>query len=425
MQALPSSTTYLDASGKFKTLENLILCRYSKLLRSEENCDIHIEGYICPQSLSGIAKNECLASKGKSNAFWQCPCCFNVLQVKSDNKIFDEKTGKCLGNLNDPSLDQMSVEAGQQTEIKRVFYLYCNTCAWSSRDVNLEDKVGVSNPSSFDPWEVNLNLHEKFYTEMKSFMSETVTTYLKEVADRDRLIEKSKEAAKHRSRNTNLGRTSDNPLINLIANKFTTNSSSYFSNLNNLPEVSASSVILKTVDSNEPHHKQKFPKQPEFPSVTDHLSEEFKTGLEIDFQADETELDDLIFNSNPDRTNLEQRLAAPQQQPSKVTDFRPLPGPLLLQRSLKYDRHRLLKPEYSAQIIKPKISSLADATVPSVSVLRDYNPTSQIVSLLITNPNYRATNVFLLPFHLLGKLSLSFKLFGLFLIMAQFLGLLA
>merc|ERR1712127_1043658 len=67
-------------------------------------------------------------------------------------------------------------------------------------------------------------------------------------------------------------------------------------------------------------------------------------------------------------TNLTQRLKSPSVQPILTKNLRPLSGPVVMQASLKYDGHRLIKPDFNPANTKPKIASLAVDTVPTIEI---------------------------------------------------------
>merc|ERR1712127_25243 len=67
-------------------------------------------------------------------------------------------------------------------------------------------------------------------------------------------------------------------------------------------------------------------------------------------------------------TNLTQRLRSPSVQPILTKNLRPLSGPVVMQASLKYDGHQLIKPDFNPANTKPKIASLAVDTVPTIEI---------------------------------------------------------
>ena len=162
MSILKTSTLYLDAAGNFQPLKNLMFCRHTKSLLSEQSCDIHVEGYFCPQNLGGKAKSECLAARGKSNTSYKCPISNNALSLKinfSPNKNKSESTNE------------------EQTEQARSYYLFCHASGWSSRDAGIPDQT-IQN---FDVWSKFVNKNPKmdaYFEQMKSHLQKEVQNYL-------------------------------------------------------------------------------------------------------------------------------------------------------------------------------------------------------------------------------------------------------
>lgn len=324
-----------------------------------------------------VAKAECLGSQGKSSTSWICPLCSNILQCVS----FWSKPLVSPSDSADANND-----SNKPPQPVRVQKLACQNCSWSTRDIGLPDKI-ITPGVQPEPWEVNKNKHLNYFNDMKLHLTTAVADFIKESDDRERKVTSSIENAKKKSKNLKINKMSDNPLANILASKF---GKSYAHD---------GLAALKRHGSagSRSHNEGKFSKIPEFP-LPDFESQ---TVLKVDFEKDERDLQAAMgLTSFETATSLDSRLLAPQAQPTHVQDLRPIPGPLLLQNSLKFDGHRLLKPDYNAIAIKPKIRNLAIDTVPTIEILRNYNPTSQMVSLLVTNPNYRKTNFYLLPYHL-------------------------
>jgi len=364
---------YMDASGNFHALHNLMFCRYGKVLRSEESCDVHIEGYVCPQTLSGMPKTEGLMNRGESSSSWCCPCCTCVLKLKS-----------VLNQEINSNLDE--------SEIKKLFYLSCPNCRWSSRDVKIPDHETIN----AKPWEKNLNLHENYYVFMKNFMQVDMTNFLKNSEDRENKIQNSINNANKKNVNTPK-LLSDNPLSNILANRF----GSKFSGNDALAKLKARQNTQNLASTKDPKFQEPF-KIPTIPEPLKHLYEP----IEVDYRSDQYNLEKLSKMSDVETvTCLKQRFLAPQSQPMDIIELRPIPGQLISQNSLKYDGHRLLRPDYNAVIIKPKIRNIASQIIPNIEILRNFNKKNSTLNILVSNPIYRPSNLFLLPFHLKEELT--------------------
>lgn len=362
---------YQDVSGTFTPLENLFFCRYSKSLRTIKNCDIVVDGYYCPQSLSGMPRSDCLANKGESHTNWICPVCKSVLK---------ENVTTTLSKQN----------PDDQNELKRAVFLQCSHCQWTTRDVNLPDHTNIRS----SPWTKNTNPHHDYFTNMKYFITSDLEDYLKRQKEHTNLIQTAKEKAlkKHLHISDFTAKMSDNPLANILAHQ-------YGSKTSQLDGIKVKNLNFNTISGTK-SAKQTFPEEPKFPKFCKQVAE-IVNPIEIDYQKDQTDCNFIKNLTNLDEiTTLEQRWASPVGQPVKIENLRPIPGPLVPQISLKNEGHRLLKPEYSAQEIQPKIISSANTVVPEIRVLRKYDKSSGKLHLMISNPNYRETNVYLLPFHL-------------------------
>ena len=389
MSILKTSTLYLDAAGNFQPLKNLMFCRHTKSLLSEQSCDIHVEGYFCPQNLGGKAKSECLAARGKSNTSYKCPISNNALSLKinfSPNK----------------NSESANTSEEQTTEQARSYYLFCHASGWSSRDAGIPDQT-IQN---FDVWSKFVNKNpqmDAYFEQMKSHLQKEVQNYLDLEKNRKAAVDSSINTIKIKMKNRKI---SKNPLANILADRYGSSNNGLEESLfsKNAKIGAANTLLDKIVATGSNSVKRKFDEVPEFP-----LGEDKFTAKTVDFQKDEDDLnfilsDDQKNQNFSDFTTLDQKLRVPNSQPTYVKELGPIQAPLVLQNSLKYDGHRLMKPDYNAQNIQPKIRNLAIDSFPNIEVLRKYDEESEIVSLSITNPNYRKTNLYLLPFHLREEL---------------------
>ena len=94
-------------------------------------------------------------------------------------------------------------------------------------------------------------------------------------------------------------------------------------------------------------------------------------------------------------TTVDQRLVSLPTQPIKCSELLPVPGEMIMQSSLKYEGHRVFKPDYDASKVKPKINSLAIEIVPWLEIS---NATNKSADIIITNQIVREITVSLSKF---------------------------
>ena len=375
----PHSVKYQDDAGIFQPLENLLFCRYGKTLRSQNSCNTQIEGYFCPQNLSGIAKNDCFSRQGKSNTSYLCPICNSVLKLRG------------IGVTVNPS----DLEQTQNSKSNKPYYLICHNCRWSTKDVNLDNHDQIGNE-----WETPKNPHSDYFNKTKKFLLEDYTNYLKETDERDLKIKQHQEnVQRKRASAPKLGKMSNNPLANIIAEKYG-NKWGGGDALAKLKDKAGGKIFGLS--------KEKFLKVNTAPDLNSFENEEDNIQKStvvrrFDPEADSRMVDCIKkIDSLESYTNLDQRLRSPSVQPVLKSDLRPLAGPVVMQASLKYDGHRLIKPDFNPANTKPKIVNLGIETVPNIEIegfnLEDFKR-NKVIEIYITNPNYRPTNLYLLPFY--------------------------
>lgn len=399
----PNKVKYQDDAGIFQPLSDLLFCRYGKTLRSQNSCNTQIEGYFCPQNLSGIPKNDCFARQGKSNTSYLCPICNSVLKLRG----IAEKPSENSANSENPE------NPGSVSHIPKPYYLICHNCRWSTKDVNLENHDQIGNE-----WETPINPDLDYFNQTKKFLLEDYTNYLKESDERDLKIKQHQDnVQRKRASAPKLGKMSNNPLANIMAEKYGSKWSGGDA-LAKLKDKAGGKIFGLS--------KEKFLKVGVVPQLGGENCENSKSGENTENSENPvTKTPSFIKRFNPEAdsitveamkksdsmepyTNLTQRLKSPSVQPILTKNLRPLSGPVVMQASLKYDGHRLIKPDFNPANTKPKIASLAVDTVPTIEIedfnLDNFNKTREI-DIFVTNPNYRATKFYLLPYN--GKLEME------------------
>lgn len=306
----------------------LYFCRHCIKLRCPLCVSHEVDSYYCPNCLENMPSAEAKVKKNRCANCFDCPSCGNTLSTRATAvAIQSDKSG----------------DDTKATQAKKVYYLACGFCRWSSRDIGIEDKSVASGA-----WQ-----------EQESPAAKRVNTlveYYRQLAQKEKVEREKKKLTKRR----NYMHLSDKfGLSSLTRRK---SSLSYLTNLS--------------------------PKSKEMVDEEVTLKNPSEAVEEVETLAEEFYNKPLILEKVP---HLPQRLCQPDFQPETIANLHPRHKHLLAKRSQRCRQceHNLSKPEFNPSSIKFKIQLGAVHYLPmlrisSVPVLK-FGKEAQ-VTLSLTNP---------------------------------------
>merc|ERR1711935_82475 len=101
-------------------LARLFFCKYCLELRAENSdcVQTEIDSHFCMHALDNVPTTEAILKQNKSRSYWQCPCCPSILNHKTQ---------------------QTKIQNGDQEIVKKLHFMRCAFCYWSTKDVGMED----------------------------------------------------------------------------------------------------------------------------------------------------------------------------------------------------------------------------------------------------------------------------------------------
>ncbi|XP_050681146.1 dynactin subunit 4 isoform X2 [Leptidea sinapis] len=301
----PDYVKYICTCGQQKPITNLYFCRHCLKIRCSFCISHEVDSHYCANCLENMPSSEARLKKNRCGSCFDCPSCFHTLSTRAT----------VAQPRQDPAAGDAKVENKQS---KKMYYLLCFNCRWTSRDVGIPDQPVGGWPERVNPFNSRVNQLLDFY---------------KAVVQQEKQEKLDKERKKYAIRGKYITLTDKTGLTMAMAR-----------NIAGLPssEGAPSSAIANFVPSQ--------------------ASAEVE-GLPDDFHTREVNLN-LI-------TTMPQRLAAPEWQPADVARLYPLARPLSVKRSqrCRLCDHNLTKPEYSPSSIKFKIELLAYYHVPEVKII--------------------------------------------------------
>ncbi|XP_065062648.1 dynactin subunit 4-like [Rhopilema esculentum] len=323
---------YQCSCKTLKPISRLYFCRHCSKLRCPECVSHEVDSYYCPNCLENMPSAEAKLKKNRCGNCFDCPSCSNTLVIRATA-------------INVPSSPLGSAtESGKSPATKKMHYLFCSFCRWTSRDAGLEDQ-----PTASGGWPELEHPNAKHIS--------ALTEYYKHVAHQEKLEREKKKLTKRR---TYLHLMDRYGLALSLGKKKPGSPSSAL----------ASAILGKSKVS-----EVALPKLDEPVSEVEELPDEYYTKQ-------------IIIEEVP---SIQQRLAHPVKQPSECRDFYPRHKQMLVRRSMrcKECEHNLSKPEFNPSSVKFKIQLGAMNYTPQLKIakvpLLRPNKEEQIV-LTITNP---------------------------------------
>ncbi|RZC38608.1 dynactin subunit 4 [Asbolus verrucosus] len=327
----PDVVKYACTCGLLKPISQLYFCRYCCQLRCGFCVCHEVDSHFCGKCCENLPSSEARLKKNRCGNCYVCPSCQQELSTRIGSKG--------PSNPDDP-----------KSTPKKMYYLSCLYCRWSSRDVGIPDQSAATGG-----WPDRENVHANRLQEIID-MYKAVVLAEKQQKEKD----KKKQRGKYLSYTDRTGVTAASlrKRIGLPAD--------------------IQHSLLKTK-----------PKEPE-PVIP---KEEVEDLPEDIF----TKLVKLM-----EVTTIEQRLLQTDVQPITVDMLFPIHKQLSIKRSLRCRscEHNVSKPEYNPNSVKFKIQLFAYYHIPEIRIvtvepLRAGRASELIVKF--TNPTQHQTTIAFLP----------------------------
>ncbi|CAF1984149.1 unnamed protein product [Rotaria magnacalcarata] len=328
---------YQCSCGSFKSLCFLYFCRHCLKIKCKDCVTLEVDCRFCPSCYEHLQSHEAITRKNRCQNCFSCPSCYHTLVTRATNSLVALPSNLNITpeNMNvgvdaDDSLSNSTNTSGLQTPSKKVYYLACSVCRWSTRDIHLADQPTINS------WKAQDNIHEGRFNELLQHYKQIAT---REKQERDRK------------------RYSTVKLRNTIATSTTRSSSDKYGVLTPLTRRGIrTGGILKTPSLNEnliPANSSPKPSDP----------------IEIIEPLDENLFLSDSFDFNK-LTTITQRLNSVESQPLTIDHLYPLAKNFTSKQSKRCKEcdHNVLKPEPSPKLIKFKLHQMALFFIPEVRI---------------------------------------------------------
>jgi dynactin-4 len=117
---------YLCSCGLAQPLSKLYFCRHCLDLRCGFCVSHEVDSHYCPNCLENMPSAEARLKKNRCANCFDCPSCGHTLSTRATSM-----------QLQAPTEDGTNVKI----VTKKLYYLVCAFCRWTSRDAGLQDQV--------------------------------------------------------------------------------------------------------------------------------------------------------------------------------------------------------------------------------------------------------------------------------------------
>ena len=125
---LTNKVLYLCSCGLSQPLSKLYFCRHCLDLRCGFCVSHEVDSHYCPNCLENMPSAEARLKKNRCANCFDCPSCGHTLSTRATSM-----------QLQAPTEDGTNVKI----VTKKLYYLVCAFCRWTSRDAGLQDQVHV------------------------------------------------------------------------------------------------------------------------------------------------------------------------------------------------------------------------------------------------------------------------------------------
>ncbi|XP_014468506.1 PREDICTED: dynactin subunit 4 [Dinoponera quadriceps] len=126
----PDYVRYICNCGSLKPISKIYFCRHCLKIRCGYCVCQEVDSHYCPNCMENLPSSEVRLKKNKCSNCFDCPCCFQTLSTRA--------------GLAPVRTILTSSEAEEAKDVKatpkKVYYLFCSLCRWSSRDAGIPDQ---------------------------------------------------------------------------------------------------------------------------------------------------------------------------------------------------------------------------------------------------------------------------------------------
>ncbi|XP_054730427.1 dynactin subunit 4 [Anastrepha obliqua] len=337
-----SVVNYACTCGLVNPISKLFFCRHCLKLRCGFCVCHEVDSHFCSNCLENIPSSEAKHKKNCCTNCFNCPCCQHTLSARATMVVVSKKS------------DEPPKEGeGDNTKIvtKKMYYLSCLGCRWTSRDVGIPDQSVATGA-----WPENECSYQTRFNSLLEYYQAVVLQDKQE--KQEYLRRKTPKAHKFPSLTDRTGLTV--------------------------------SMIRRQIGWPDKNTQKAKPV-----NITPSIATDELDALPNEVFSQAINLRNV--------SNIKQRHGQPSDQPFTVNKLYPQRRILWIKRSLRCRQceHNVIKPEYHPTSVKYRIQLFANYHVPDVLLVRNeqllYAGRSSSIILKLTNPTMHDMSITIKP----------------------------
>ncbi|XP_076765937.1 dynactin subunit 4 [Xylocopa sonorina] len=124
----PDYVRYVCNCGSLKPISKIYFCRHCSKIRCGYCVCQEVDSHYCTNCMENLPSTEVRLKKNKCSNCFECPCCFQTLCTRAGHVPIRVA----------PVEGENSKDV--KTTPKKVYYLSCSLCRWTSRDAGIPDQ---------------------------------------------------------------------------------------------------------------------------------------------------------------------------------------------------------------------------------------------------------------------------------------------
>ncbi|CAG9135498.1 unnamed protein product [Plutella xylostella] len=130
----PDYVTYVCSCGQLKPITSLYFCRHCLQIRCGFCICHEVDSHYCANCLENMPSSEARLKKNRCSSCFDCPSCFHTLSTRAT--LAQQRQSQEAAAAGDAKVENKAS--------KKMYYLSCFNCRWTSRDVGIPDQPVAS-----------------------------------------------------------------------------------------------------------------------------------------------------------------------------------------------------------------------------------------------------------------------------------------
>ena len=136
-EELLNKILYHCVCGVSSPLSRMYFCRHCLEIRCYYCVSHEVDSHYCPNCLENMPSAEARLKKNRCANCFDCPACGHTLSTKATGVVANAANA---ANASNAANTGSTSSTPGTSSVKRVYYLSCVFCRWTSRDIGLPDQ---------------------------------------------------------------------------------------------------------------------------------------------------------------------------------------------------------------------------------------------------------------------------------------------